>query len=112
MDNRNSLWRHVDAQKERLIELSDRVWGMPEICYTEARSAAEHVAELRHQGFRVTARVAGIPPAVIGEAGAGGPVIAVRGAAAARPPEPAGAGRPPADSRGAEARRRPRRCGG
>lgn len=79
MDNRNDLWRHVDASKERLIALSDRVWGMPEVCYTEVRSAAEHVAELRHQGFRVTENVAEIPTAVIGEAGEGGPVIAFLG---------------------------------
>ncbi|MBN8941504.1 MAG: amidohydrolase [Rhizobiales bacterium] len=79
MDNRNELWRHVDASKDRLIELSDRVWGMPEVCYTEARSVAEHVAELKHQGFRVTENVAGIPTAVIGEAGEGGPVIAFLG---------------------------------
>ncbi|MGL4286688.1 MAG: M20 family metallopeptidase [Phreatobacter sp.] len=79
MDNRNELWRHVDASKDRLIALSDRVWGMPEVCYTEARSVAEHVAELKHQGFRITENVAGIPTAVIGEAGEGGPVIAFLG---------------------------------
>lgn len=79
MDNRNDLWRHVDANKERLIALSDRVWGMPEVCYTEARSSAEHTAELEHQGFRVTKNVAEIPTAVIGEAGEGGPVIAFMG---------------------------------
>lgn len=79
MDNRNDLWRHVDASKQRFIELSDRVWGIPEVCYTEKRSVAEHVAELRHQGFRVTENVADIPTAVIGEAGEGGPVIAFLG---------------------------------
>ena len=79
MDNRNTVWRHVDAQTERLIALSDRIWGMPEVCYTEARSCAEHVAELRHQGFQVTEAVAGIPTAVMGEAGEGGPVIAFLG---------------------------------
>jgi len=79
MDNRNTVWRHVDAQKERLIALSDRVWAMPEVCYTETRSCAEHVAELRHQGFRVDEHVAGIPTAVMGEAGAGGPVVAILG---------------------------------
>ncbi|WP_207477838.1 M20 family metallopeptidase [Arenibaculum pallidiluteum] len=79
MDNRNDLWRHVDASKERLIALSDRVWGMPEVCYTEQRSAAEHLAELRHQGFRVTENVAGIPTALMGEAGEGGPIIAFLG---------------------------------
>ncbi|GJD50339.1 p-aminobenzoyl-glutamate hydrolase subunit B [Methylobacterium crusticola] len=79
MDNRNALWRHVDAHTDRLVALSDRVWGMPEVCYTEARSAAEHGAELRHQGFRVTEGLAGIPTALVGEAGEGGPVIAFLG---------------------------------
>ncbi len=79
MDNRNALWRQVDAHKDRLIALSDRVWAMPEVCYTETRSMAEHVAELKHQGFRLRENVAGIPTAVIGEAGEGGPVIAFLG---------------------------------
>jgi aminobenzoyl-glutamate utilization protein B len=79
MDNRNDLWRHVDAAKERLIALSDRVWATPEVCYTEHRSVAEHIAELDHQGFRITRDVAGIPTAVVGEAGEGGPVIAFLG---------------------------------
>ncbi|MCO4054477.1 MAG: amidohydrolase [Bosea sp.] len=79
MDNRNTLWREVDTLRPRFVELSDRVWGMPEVCYTEARSCAEHTAELKAQGFRVTERVAGIPTAVVGEAGEGGPVIAIMG---------------------------------
>ncbi|MCA0399917.1 MAG: M20 family metallopeptidase [Proteobacteria bacterium] len=79
MDNRSEIWRRVDEVKARFIALSDRVWGMPEICYTEARSMAEHAAELKHQGFRVTEGVAGIPTSVIGEAGEGGPVIAILG---------------------------------
>ncbi len=79
MDNRNDLWRHVDAAKDSLIALSDRVWGMPETCYAEERSAAEHVAELRKQGFRVETGVAGIPTSILAEAGEGGPVIAFLG---------------------------------
>lgn len=79
MDNRSEIWRGVDAIKTRFIELSDRVWGMPEVCYTEARSAAEHLAELKHQGFRIAEKVAGIPTAVMGEWGVGGPVIAFLG---------------------------------
>ncbi|MEY9804863.1 aminobenzoyl-glutamate utilization protein B [Bradyrhizobium elkanii] len=79
MDNRSDVWRGVDAIKPRFIELSDRVWAMPEVCYTEARSSAEHLAELRHQGFRITENVADIPTAVMGEWGEGGPVIAFLG---------------------------------
>ena len=79
MDNRNEIWRGVDAIKPRFVALSDKVWGMPEVCYTEARSAAEHLAELRHQGFRITENVASIPTALVGEWGGGGPVIAFLG---------------------------------
>src|SRR6187431_3833780 len=79
MDNRSNIWRGVDTIKPRFVELSDRVWAMPEVCYTEARSSAEHLAELRHQGFRITEQVAGIPTAVMGEWGNGGPVIAFLG---------------------------------
>jgi aminobenzoyl-glutamate utilization protein B len=79
MDNRNYIWRGVDAIKARFIDLSDRVWATPEVCYTEARSCAEHLAELRYQGFRIAEKVAGIPTAVTGEWGEGGPVIAFLG---------------------------------
>jgi aminobenzoyl-glutamate utilization protein B len=79
MDNRSDIWLGVDAIKPRFIALSDKVWAMPEVCYTEARSAAEHLTELRHQGFRITENVAGIPTALMGEWGEGGPVIAFLG---------------------------------
>jgi aminobenzoyl-glutamate utilization protein B len=79
MDNRSDIWRSVDAIKPRFIDLSDKVWAMPEICYTEARCCAEHLAELRHQAFRITENVADIPTALMGEWGEGGPVIAFLG---------------------------------
>ncbi len=79
MDNRSDIWLGVDSIKPRFVALSDKVWGMPEVCYTEARSSAEHLAELRHQRFRVTENVAGIPTAMMGEWGEGGPVIAFLG---------------------------------
>src|ERR1700716_3362605 len=79
MDNRSDIWRGVDPIKPRFVALADRVWAMPEVCYTEARSSAEHLAELRHQGFRIAENVAGIPTALMGEWGEGGPVIAFLG---------------------------------
>jgi aminobenzoyl-glutamate utilization protein B len=79
MENAERIWRLVDAHREAAIALSDRVWDMPETCYTEQRSAGEHLAELGRQGFRTTVGVAGIPTALIGEAGEGGPVIAFLG---------------------------------
>ncbi len=79
MTNAPEIWRLVDENAPDLIALSDRVWAMPETCYKEFRSTAEHTQELHRQGFRVTENVAGIPTAVIGEAGEGGPVIAFLG---------------------------------
>jgi aminobenzoyl-glutamate utilization protein B len=79
LDNAPEIWSHVDNNAEALIALSDRVWAVPETCYQEFKSVAEHTEELRRQGFRVTENVADIPTAVVGEAGEGGPVIAFLG---------------------------------
>jgi len=79
MNDSRDIWQLVDAKKDDLIKLSDRVWGTPELCYAETRSAAEYEAELKRHGFRITKDVAGIPTAMVGEAGEGGPVIAILG---------------------------------
>ena len=79
MQNSDSVWHNVDAKKAIFEALADRIWGMPELCYLEHRSAAEHAAELRGQGFRTTTGIADIPTAMMGEAGEGGPVIAILG---------------------------------
>ncbi|KIZ34842.1 amidohydrolase, partial [Rhodopseudomonas palustris] len=73
------IWNLVDARRADYEALSDRIWGMPEIAYTEYRSSAEHTQMLRDEGYKVTEGVAGIPTAVIGEAGSGGPIIAFLG---------------------------------
>ena len=79
MRNSEKIWGLVENHRQVFEQLSDRAWGMPELAYTEHRSASEHTDMLRQQGFRVTEQVAGIPTAVMGEAGAGGPVIAILG---------------------------------
>jgi aminobenzoyl-glutamate utilization protein B len=79
MRNAAAIWDRVEAHAPDLIGLSDRVWETPETLYAEFRSAAEHAAMLRAKGFRVAEGVAGIPTAVTGEAGEGGPVIAILG---------------------------------
>jgi aminobenzoyl-glutamate utilization protein B len=79
MRNDEQVWREVDVRREAYAALSDRIWGMPELCYNEHRSMAEHAAMLEAEGFRVSRDIAGIPTAVMGEAGEGGPVIAILG---------------------------------
>ncbi len=81
MQNTERIWTLVEAKREPFQELADRVWGMPEIAYTEYRSVAEHLATLKTEGFRITEGLASIPTAVMGEAGTPGegPVIAILG---------------------------------
>jgi aminobenzoyl-glutamate utilization protein B len=79
MNNEEKIWHHVDTRREAYIGLADRVWGMPEIAYNEYKSTAEHKAMLEAEGFRVHTDLAGIPTAIMGEAGDEGPVIAILG---------------------------------
>ncbi len=79
MQNSEPIWQFVDAKKSAFAELSDRIFDMPEIAYTEHRSVEEHAAMLEAEGFAVSRGVAGIPTAVVGEAGSDGPVIAILG---------------------------------
>ena len=79
MRNADPVWDLVDAKRAEFTALADRVFDAPEIAYTERRAVAEHAAMLREQGFRVTEGPAGIPTAVLGEWGEGGPVIAILG---------------------------------
>jgi aminobenzoyl-glutamate utilization protein B len=77
--NLKDLWSFVDSRRERYTELSDRIWSYAELAYDERRSAADIEANLRAEGFRVETGIAGIPTALMGEAGQGGPVIAILG---------------------------------
>ncbi len=77
--NQHPVWPFVDEHSPRFHALSDAVWAVPETCYGEHASVALHIAELEHQGFRITRNVAGIPTAVSGEWGDEGPVIAFLG---------------------------------
>ncbi|MFT9091658.1 MAG: M20 family metallopeptidase [Gluconacetobacter sp.] len=79
MRNSARIWECVEARKGPLIALSDAVWAVPELNFGEFRSVALHDAALEQAGFRVTRDVAGLPTAIMGEAGDGGPVIAFLG---------------------------------
>ncbi len=79
MQNTDRIWEIAERHREAFIRLADRVFDTPEIAYTEHESAAAHVAALAAAGARITRDLAGIPTAVMGEWGAGGPVIAFLG---------------------------------
>ncbi|MGI4794063.1 MAG: amidohydrolase, partial [Janthinobacterium lividum] len=77
--NTETIWRLVEAKQDAFIDLSDRIWEIPELNFQEAKSAQAHAEMLAEQGFRVSQGLAGIPTAIMGEAGQGGPIIAILG---------------------------------
>lgn len=79
IQNTDPIWNHVDRHSAAFTALSDRVFDIPETLYNEVKSVAEHKKMLETQGFKITENAAGIPTAVIGEAGDEGPVIAILG---------------------------------
>jgi aminobenzoyl-glutamate utilization protein B len=79
MRNSGEVWEIVEAKRDAFFELSDRVWETPETNYEEYRSSNEHAVRLEKEGFRVTRGIASLPTAVMGEAGEGGPIIAILG---------------------------------
>jgi aminobenzoyl-glutamate utilization protein B len=79
LSNTTGIWDLVEAKREAFFALSDRVFDTPELNFEERLSCAEHAAMLEGQGFRVTRGVAGLATAIMGEAGEGGPVIAILG---------------------------------
>lgn len=79
LKNHHDIWDIVDAKSAAYFELSDTVWDNPETNYEEYKSSAAHAARLEAEGFRVQRGIAGLPTAVMGEAGEDGPVIAILG---------------------------------
>src|SRR3977135_102592 len=79
MQNSDQIWQLVDNHRPEFEALADRIWEIPEIAYTEYRSVAEHALMLKGLGFRGKENLADIPTAVMGEAGEGGPIIAILG---------------------------------
>lgn len=77
--NQHPAWDIVEAKREAFFALSDRVWDTPEINFEEYASSREHASMLEAEGFRVERGIGGLPTAIMGEAGEGGPVIAILG---------------------------------
>jgi aminobenzoyl-glutamate utilization protein B len=69
----------ADAKAQSFIDLSDRVWGIPELRFEEHRSVEEHIAAMEAEGFRITRDIAGMPTAFMAEAGEGDVTIGFLG---------------------------------
>jgi aminobenzoyl-glutamate utilization protein B len=77
--NADAIWTMVEGHSPDLCAMSDEIWETPELNYQEVKSVARQKDMLAQKGFRISENVGGIPTAVMGEAGDGGPVIAILG---------------------------------
>jgi amidohydrolase len=71
MDAKAAAKGGVDESAERLIDLSHRIHGHPELCFEEERASAWAAEVLAEQGFAVEAGVADLPTAFVATFGSG-----------------------------------------
>jgi aminobenzoyl-glutamate utilization protein B len=65
MKNTEEIWSLVDAKERPFSQLSDRVWEMPELCYGEFRSCAEHTANTGAAGISSNKGCRGNPDGIV-----------------------------------------------
>ena len=93
----------IESNKERIIEICDKIWEYAELGLIEYKSSKLLADELEKHGFEVKRGVAGMPTAFVATWGEGKPVIGIMGEYDALPglsqkkvprPEPLEPGKP------------------
>lgn len=69
----------IDSQSNLFTSVSDQIWDFAEIRFEEEQSAELTAKTLEDLGFVVEQEAGGVKTAIVGEAGKGGPVIAILG---------------------------------
>ncbi|MCH7321640.1 M20 family metallopeptidase [Solibacillus sp. MA9] len=69
----------IEQKRDKIIELSDKIWESPEIHFQEFKSSEYLCTSLEEEGFQVERDVAGLKTGFIGSFGNGKPVIAILG---------------------------------
>ncbi|MGF9976968.1 M20 family metallopeptidase [Viridibacillus arvi] len=79
MFNRQRISELIENKREKLIDVSDRIWDYAETRFEEFQSAELLCKTLEEEGFEVERGVGGMATAFIGSYGSGGPVVAILG---------------------------------
>lgn len=79
MDYRTILSKVIEEKRQKLISVSDQIWGYAETGFEEFQSAQLLCNTLEEEGFTVEQGVGNIDTAFIGSYGTGKPIIAVLG---------------------------------
>ncbi|MBQ8647239.1 MAG: amidohydrolase [Oscillospiraceae bacterium] len=75
MDYRQLVEQAVEANRERILELSDAIFDYAEIGFREFRSVEQFTRMLQEDGFEVTCGLDGMPTAFRASYGSGRPLI-------------------------------------
>jgi aminobenzoyl-glutamate utilization protein B len=71
--------KSIDNHQKQFEKVALDLWGFSEMGYQEVKSTSVLQAQLKKEGFKVTAGIAGIPTAFKAEFGSGGPTIGILG---------------------------------
>ena len=75
--NKQAVITSVENHEERLIEISDQIWGFAELAFEEYESSKVLADYAESQGFQVERGVAEMPTAFIASYGSGSPIIGI-----------------------------------
>ncbi|MGB4771977.1 MAG: amidohydrolase [Chitinophagaceae bacterium] len=75
--NKIAMAQDLDQQYSHYKEVAMKIWDYAEVGYKEVKSSGLLQEELKAQGFKVEAGVAGIPTAFVATYGSGSPVIGI-----------------------------------
>lgn len=79
MDFRHRLSEIIEEKRQKLIQVSDKIWGYAELGFKEDKSAQLLCETLEEEGFSVEKGVGNIKTAFIGSYGSGKPIISFLG---------------------------------
>ena len=77
--DKEELYQIIEAKKEEILSLSDKIWDYAELSMLEVRSTKAYVELLKAEGFQVEENLCGIPTAFSGTYGSGSPKIGILG---------------------------------
>ncbi len=75
--DKQKLYDLIEAKKDLIIDVSDKIWEYAELSLLEFKSTELYVKVLKEEGFEVEENIAGIPTAFTGAYGSGKPVIGI-----------------------------------
>ncbi|MHA1675002.1 MAG: amidohydrolase, partial [Promethearchaeota archaeon] len=79
MSENDDIINWLDKNKDRFVQISDKIWEFAEPRFEEVKSAKLQIETLKEEGFTVTQGVADMPTAFIGSYGTEGSVVAILG---------------------------------